>query len=580
MSRNGQVEPRTKPRLNMSGARESVESFVVVFLGFLVLGLEAEGFVIPTGSMAPTLMGRHKEVACPECGFVYTVNADNEVGASAPSRPEARWVVAGTCVNCRYVARIDDLPNFQGDRIYVIKTPLTLPFFPALGAAEPARWDVAVFKVPEEPEVRYIKRRIGMPNEVVRIHRGDIWVGQRGKDAPFTRPRRPLAHQEAMQIAVHDDSHRAKSLEGDPRWRRWVSATEGGWKESADKSIVSRYEISADAPEWAELRFRNVVPDPVQWASIVRGEPLSHPPRPTLITDFYAYNTELTEDMGNHPSGARKSWNHPHWVGDLTLKFDLNATARKGVVRVELIKGGVANICEIDLERDEVSLHHGNQLLAGPVHAGLARTQKHAVSFANVDDRLTIQVDGSLPFGEGVTVAAEEVEYPNADDLSPVSITAKGASVAVERLRISRDIYYTLDPTRSDLSQLDREPFASDPVALFDWLGDPSRFEAFSERPPTDYPISPGHYMMLGDNSPYSKDGRAWSRKDQTDPNDPTSGWDRSGRESWEVPEALLIGKAFCVYWPHLMPVWPNVRFGRDTRLPAVPNFWEMRWIR
>ena len=29
--------------------------------------------------MAPTLMGRHKEVSCPQCGFVYAVNASEEV---------------------------------------------------------------------------------------------------------------------------------------------------------------------------------------------------------------------------------------------------------------------------------------------------------------------------------------------------------------------------------------------------------------------------------------------------------------------------------------------------------------------
>lgn len=578
MSVNGRLQPRTKARPNVSGARESVESFVLVFLGFLVLGLEAEGFVIPTGSMAPTLMGRHKEVTCPQCGFLYAVNADNEVGPNAPARAEARWVVGGTCVNCRYVARIDDQPNFQGDRIYVMKTPLTLPIVPALGAATLRRWDVAVFKVPEEPEVRYIKRLIGMPDEVVRIHRGDIWVRHGGKDAPFTRPYRSLAHQEAMQIAVHDDTHRPKALAGDTRWRRWTPETEGGWKESAGK--VSRYEIAANAPDWAELRFRNVVPDPEQWGSILRGEALSHPPRPTLITDFYAYNTEQTQDMESHPSAARKSWNHPHWVGDLTVKFDLETPARKGALRIELIKGGIANVCAIDLERNEASLRHDGKVVAGPVAAGIAGTGPHSVSFANVDDRLTLQVDGALPFGEGVVLVPEEEEIPDAADLSPVSIAAKGASATVSGLRISRDIYYTLDPARSDLPLLDREPFLSDPVALFDWLGDPSRFEAFAERQPSDYPIGPGRYMMLGDNSPWSKDGRAWQRTDQIDPMDPTSGWDRSGRESWEVPKALLIGKAFCVYWPHLRPIWPNLRIGRDTRLPAVPNFAEMRWIR
>ena len=78
--------------------------------------------------------------------------------------------------------------------------------------------------------------------------------------------------------------------------------------------------------------------------------------------------------------------------------------------------------------------------------------------------------------------------------------------------------------------------------------------------PAREYPIRPGYYMMLGDNSPWSRDGRAWGNSDQIDPDLPGQGWDSSGRQSWEVPEALLIGKAFCVYWPHPKPVWPRLR--------------------
>ena len=38
---------------------------MAVILAMLIRGYDAEAFVIPTGSMAPTLMGRHKEVTCP-----------------------------------------------------------------------------------------------------------------------------------------------------------------------------------------------------------------------------------------------------------------------------------------------------------------------------------------------------------------------------------------------------------------------------------------------------------------------------------------------------------------------------------
>src|SRR5947207_10281226 len=58
--------------------RETVESIVVAFvLAFLFRTFEAEAFVIPTGSMAPTLYGQHRDTKCKECGtqFATGVNA-------------------------------------------------------------------------------------------------------------------------------------------------------------------------------------------------------------------------------------------------------------------------------------------------------------------------------------------------------------------------------------------------------------------------------------------------------------------------------------------------------------------------
>lgn len=577
--RSGSTSDRGRAATNVSSGRESVESFVFVFLVFLVLGVEAEGFVIPTGSMAPTLMGRHKEVTCPECGLVYSVDGNREVEGPGSQDGSLR-IEGGVCVNCRFTARITDEPNFQGDRIYVIKTPLNIPFLPALGTARLNRWDIAVFKLPEDPEVRYIKRMVGMPGEVVRILRGDIWVRPLKEDGPFRRPLRPLKHQEAMQVVVDDDAHRPRALAADPRWARWASKTPGDWVESKDRRGV--YTTSGTAPGWAEFRYRHVVPDPAQWAAVVQGQPLPHPPRKTLITDFYSYNTEITNEAASHPMLATKPWRQPHWVGDLTVSLTLDVPAeRKGRVRVELVKAGVPNRCEIDLAADTVSLWHGDRQVGPPVAAGVARAGRHQIRFANVDDRLTLYVDGRLPFGDGVSFEAGDAVAPTTADLDPVGIASQGAAVAVSDLVLTRDIYYTLQPGRVDYDSLELDdPLPTDPVAVFEWLADPSKFAAFGKLGPRDYAIAPGRYMMFGDNSPWSRDGRDWWRSDQMDPSRPGSGWDDSGRESWEVPEALLVGKAFCVYWPHFKPVWPAIRFGRDLRLPALPNFGEMRWVR
>ena len=353
VDRKTKTKAPTKLRPNVSNGRESVESFVFVFLFFLVLGVQAEGFVIPTGSMAPTLMGRHKEITCPECGEVYAVNADREVS-------ERKRVDVGTCVNCRFAARISDEPNFQGDRIYVMKTPISIPYLPSIGTATLGRWDIAVFKLPEDPEIRYIKRMVGMPGEVLRILRGDIWTRPLDSTDSFHRAPRPLKHQEAMQLSVYNDAHRPRSLKGDRRWARWSG---DAWDESAAEP--GRYQVAPKGNDWEELRYAHLVPDPAQWAAVIKGDPLPHPPRRTLITDFYSYNTDLTLDPPDHPSMSQRPWRQPHWVGDLTVKFQLEVRGLKGRVRVELVKAGVLNHAEIDLATGMATLTHGDEALGG-----------------------------------------------------------------------------------------------------------------------------------------------------------------------------------------------------------------------
>src|SRR5688572_24459323 len=59
--------------------RETVESIVVAFvLAFLFRTFEAEAFVIPTGSMSPSLQGQHKDVECAHCGYSFRTTASSE----------------------------------------------------------------------------------------------------------------------------------------------------------------------------------------------------------------------------------------------------------------------------------------------------------------------------------------------------------------------------------------------------------------------------------------------------------------------------------------------------------------------
>ena len=83
------------------GTREVVET--IVFVVVLVLILKtflAEAFVIPTGSMADTLLGYHREVSCDRCGYRFLVNFSNEVD---PQRGDPEYVLRCYCANCRFL---------------------------------------------------------------------------------------------------------------------------------------------------------------------------------------------------------------------------------------------------------------------------------------------------------------------------------------------------------------------------------------------------------------------------------------------------------------------------------------------
>src|SRR5262245_26109015 len=104
------------PPVQSHAFRETVESIVIAFvLAFLFRVFEAEAFVIPTGSMAPTLMGRHKDVDCPKCGYRYQVSASEENADNPQGSPSD--CLAGMCPVCHYV-----LPMVDASRL-----PPTVP---------------------------------------------------------------------------------------------------------------------------------------------------------------------------------------------------------------------------------------------------------------------------------------------------------------------------------------------------------------------------------------------------------------------------------------------------------------------
>jgi signal peptidase I len=65
-----------------------------LILAFVFRAFFIEAFIIPTGSMAPTLHGAHAAQICPNCGWEY------EVGASGSELDEMALPETVRCPNC------------------------------------------------------------------------------------------------------------------------------------------------------------------------------------------------------------------------------------------------------------------------------------------------------------------------------------------------------------------------------------------------------------------------------------------------------------------------------------------------
>ena len=281
--------------------RETVESIAMaVMLAFLFRAFVAEAFVIPTGSMAPTLMGQHKDIDCPECGFQYQAGAsieiDNRTGDAQRRLENLGFgapdvVVATTCPICRHRKVLDlygdaNEKTFAGDRILVSKF--------AYEFAEPERWDVIVFKYPFNAKQNFIKRLVGLPEETIRIHHGDIFIQKDGEEE-FQIARKRDSKLLAMLQLVDDTKYIAKDLikVGWPlRWQPW--SADGDRVDSlwTTEDHGHSYQTAGVEDRDIWLRYHHIVPSKQDWDRIERNEaPIDMESRQgQLITDFYAYN--------------------------------------------------------------------------------------------------------------------------------------------------------------------------------------------------------------------------------------------------------------------------------------------------
>ena len=321
---SGAASPAKQPE---GSVKETIESILVAFiLAFIFRAFVVEAFVIPTGSMGPTLMGAHVRLTCPDCGYRFTANY-SAPGADDTDIPSYANFGSGTtyiCPNCGYNIPFSGVQEvYFGDRILVLKYRYLLQ--------QPAPWDVVVFKSPyekkrdpDDPKYtdNYIKRLVGLPGQSIVILDGDVYVGpHHAKPADFKILRKPLYAQSALWRDAFDNDYLPQGLRrgefAQAFQQPWVIESGTGWQGPQTTADAVRNPASIAAS-------RVFTFDNLQGESAIHFDSTANHPNYDALSDWLAYD--------------QSGMNNP--VGDLKLSLVYQRRAGEGPLRLQMTKRG------------------------------------------------------------------------------------------------------------------------------------------------------------------------------------------------------------------------------------------------
>ena len=527
----------------------------------------AGGYMIETGSMAPCLLGYHRQVTCPSCRYPFAVEGSSTT-------------IKAVCPNCgQRGISVDGLPRNDGDHLLVHRGMYEF--------RRPRRWEVIVFRNPNKPTQAYVKRLVALPGESVRIEGGDVFIAGQIQTKNY-------ATQRGLRIPVYDHDFQPAAAESDwqPRWvvdhpvvdhpgggwqtagnafrfsprknadrdgqvewvhyRHWIrqggfhatSVPFAGWPESVGQGSVGQGSMGQGSIERPPLGFGALKYDDDDKMLVCRGalsaelrdqllasvddaesrrsiERLYEASHIAPIADTYGYN------WGREGQGRYE-------VRDLMLSAQVRLHEGPGEFVLAITDGTEEFQCVFDLAGQKVRLidtRTGRAMRTGPLNERMLEGAV-CVEISLMDRQVLLAVGGELAF--------EPLSYSRSDSAGrergptpwqPVRFGARGfgtggAAVEIGSLKLFRDVYYTEDGGRRAVD---------------------SAFQ-----------LKPDEYFVLGDNSPVSKDSRSWS-------------------SSTVLTGEMLLGKPLAVHLPSKKRQFQIGGWQTEIRIPEISR---IRYIR
>ncbi len=568
--------------------RHLLEALVLLALAVtLFRTFVLEGFMISTGSMAPTLRGYHYRIVCPDCQFHFAWTATeknsrfplrtlgrNDVKKTANSSKEQDKIV---CPNCGYshISGSHLIVN-EGDQLLVDKL--------AFEWNKPRRWSAVVFRNPHRPTQAYAKRIIGLPGEVVSLRNGNVYV-----DGKIQR--KNLAEQKQVRILVSDSKYRPQFQDDNYKdcWQTVDSEQEQAWTKQETGYRYEPLPGSAEQPEmkswlvfqrWVRqggyekysvplARWPDDVPLPTGEAPIKYDEIKKKIScQGTLPAEIVMKLKKLSFDQSFHtalerlfdvshtrPVTDQLAYNQTpeqlsNPVRDLMVCLDVEPESPQAQLTVRLSDGVYEFSCLFDFASLEVNLStHGNPK---PLRTGylpeLQFEEPIQIEMSVMDRQVLVAVNGGLVL-EPYAYRSRSADQPESSDglssastasnstsikdavadvppvpLKPIRIGAAVAPIRLKRIRVYRDLYYR---------------------------------QRKQESPPHEYRLQENELFVLGDNSEVSVDSRDWP--------------------AGSVTRNLLIGRPLIL---HLPSKKQKFQIGSVSTQIRVPDMERIRMLR